>query len=252
MNTVKKLFEASLVLLDKTRASDMHLRDFNIIINDVIDTVVAEIHIAFEQSQISLDLLKGLKQSQAFTTFTPSSAYDNAVQVALPADYRHLTALRYRFEVNNPSDCILMDGYRDQDTFEQGSRAINDNEFAAIQSNPHFRARYFQPFHSIIGNTLHMLTGNLTGSGLSIQRATLNYLKVPERVNLSYSQAFSEGPDTSQILEFDEIMNRRILDKYVLRMKVHMKQPDAQSYQAVTTPMPTAELGGLGTQPPQQ
>lgn len=212
--TEKQLYEGALIEVNKEGAPSFHLREFNYYANEAASEVIDDLYIAFETGQKVLDYLKGIKR-----TFEVPEAdlnpgiYDDSEVFTLPSDYRHLTNLIVKYEVDQP---IYDTCYQVGDIFSYGSQRLDSDTYASIISDPFARPKYHKPKHIIVDNRLYILTG--AHAGLNVTKVVMDYLKTPKVINLTYQQAFQDTIDNSAQMEFDEITNRKILDKLVLKL----------------------------------
>jgi hypothetical protein len=219
MRTLKELYEGALIEVDKVGAPSFHLREFNYYVNEAMSEVIDDLYIAFETNQKVLDYLKSGKKTEEISAFTPG-VYPDSLVFALPDDYRHLTNLIIYYRVDKP---IFDDCYETDDIITYGSARISSDTYASIISDPFQRPRFKRPYHIITDSRCFILTGS--HPSLEVEKVTLDYLKEPERLVLTQQQAFQDTQDTSQLLEFDKITNRKVLDKLVMKLLEKFQSP---------------------------
>lgn len=236
MRTLKDIYEAALIEIAKEGAPVFHLREFNHYVREAVNEVVDDLLMAFETGQKVLDYLKGIKRTVNINTFNPG-AYLNSVSFDLPADYRHLTGLIVNYNVTST---IYDDCYEVGSVINKGSKRLDSDTYVSIINDPYQKDRYDRPYHITIGNRIELLTG--VHPGITTSSVTLDYIKVPERLTLTQDQAFNETTDTSQVLEFDEITNRKILDKTTLKLLEKFGDPRIQSNPVIQQVNPPADV----------
>jgi hypothetical protein len=239
--TVKDLFEGALIEVRKEGAPDFHLREFNYYANESASEVIDDLYIAFETGQKVLDYLKGIKKTQRYDAtniaeVTPGE-YPSSLRFALPSDYRHLTNLvvTYKTDAKIYDDC-----YEIGDLITYGSKRLDSDTYAAIISNPYTRPRYFQPYHMIMSDQCFLLTGD--HSNLSIVGISMDYLKVPKRIVITYQQAYQDTVDNSDELEFDDITSRKILDRLILKIMERYGNPRTRTHLEIQQIQPMADV----------
>ena len=196
--TAKELFEGYLIETVKEESPQYHLREFNFKLNRVINEFVRNIVVSFEQNQMSLDYLKALKRTQEFTTFLPG--LKGGVKYTLPSDYRHLTNCIVFWNITAP---IIDECYEVGNVINFKSNRLDSDTQAAITRDHWLRPRYFRPFHQMSDNEVEILSG--IHPGVEMAKVVMDYIKTPEKITLTNTQAFQDTIDTSQVLEFDEI-----------------------------------------------
>lgn len=212
--TEKQLFEGTLIEVNKEGAPPFHLREFNHYANESVSEVIDDLYIAFETGQKVLDYLKGIKRIFEVSDADLSPGiYDDSFVFTLPADYRHLTNLLIKYKITAP---VFDACYQVEDIITYGSKRLDSDTYASIVSNPFGRPKYYEPKHIIVDNRIYLLTGAHTG--IEITSVSMDYLKIPKVINLTYQQASQDTIDNSAQLEFDDITNRKILDKLVLKL----------------------------------
>lgn len=257
--TVKELFEGTLIFTNKEQSPHTHLREFNFYANEVISDVVRDIARAFEANQKSLDYLKAIKRTISITptpkddptdtSDTPqvleivNGVYKNSQKFNLPKNYRHLTGVTICYEVTGTE--IFDDCYEQGNVFEYGTKPLDSSQRANITADIFQRDRYFQPYHMILDQECYIITGD--HPGIDVQRVQFDYLKTPDRVTLTYNQAFVDTEDTSVVMEFDEITCREIRDRLVQMILEKNGDPRTGSYTQISQSQPPADaMDGIG------
>ena len=275
--TVKQLYEGVLIEVRKENFPHLHLRSFNHYLNEAVSEIIDDVYLAFEKTQKSLDYLKAIKRTLVINNSavdglenTPDPAstedtqlpelnittgvgtFDNTVKFKLPSDYRHITNLIVKYKVNSK---INDDCYEAGNEFQYGSKKVDDDTFASIIADPFQRPRYFGAKHAIINDEVFVFTGQknilMNSVPLQLKTVTFSYLKIPKRYILTLSQAESDIVDASDDMEFDDITNRLILDRLILKiLERNMDQRSASNNQI--SKIQTRQDVLAGSQPPQQ
>ena len=239
--TVKDIFEGALIEIRKEGAPDFHLREFNYYVNEAASEVVDDLYIAFETGQKVLDYLKGIKKTNRYdatdaSVVTPGE-YPSSVRFALPDDYRHLTNLLITYKVTGD---VYDDCYPPDSIFSYGSKRLDSDTYAVIVSNPYLRPRYFQPYHMIASNQCFLITGD--HPGIELTTISMDYLKTPKRLAITYQQAYQDTQDFSDDIEFDDITARKILDKLIMKLLERYGNPRLNTNPQIQQIQPMADI----------
>lgn len=249
--TTKELYEGVLTEVRKEQAPHIQLKEFNHYANEAASEFVDDIYIAFETNQKSLDYLKAIKRTINITTAGVADPVDGNLTIALnpgdypdslrfdlPTNYRHLTNLVVNYLVEEP---IFDTCYEVDDRFQYGSKKLDSDTYASIIADPWNRPRYFRVYHSILDQECYVFSG--VHEGLVVESVQMDYLKTPERINITLQQAFQDTVDTSAELEFDDISARKILDKIVQKILERNMDPRTQSHTQInTSPQPQPDV----------
>lgn len=206
--TVKELWKGFLIEAVKEESPHFHLREFNYYANRAVSNFVWDVYVAFENSQASLDYLKALKRTHFATDFNLTEKGN--VKFLLPDDYRHLTNCIIKYEVTAP---IIDECYQVGDIIEFNSKRLSSDTEAMTLRNQFLKPIYYRPYHQIVDNECEIFTG--VHPGLQVLSVRIDYLKTPEKLLLTQTQAFTDTLDTSQEMEFDEITCEKILSKLI-------------------------------------
>jgi len=248
--TTKELYEGVLTEVAKEQSPHIQLYEFNHYANEAVSDFVDDIYIAFEASQKSLDYLKAIKRTINITTAgvpDPENAtltiqlnpgdYPDSNRFDLPSNYRHLTNLIVNYNVSQP---IFNTCYEVGDRFQYGSKRLDSDRYSSIIADPWNRPRYFRIYHSILDQECYVFSG--VHPGLDIESVQMDYLKTPKRINITLQQAFQDTIDNSEVLEFDDIASRKILDKIVQKILERNQDPRTSSHSQINQLQPPADV----------
>lgn len=248
--TAKQLFEGVLIEVKKEDSPEFHVREFNHYANETIAEYVDDLNLTFqvEKNHKVLDVIKTLKRFNIFNTFTPTAK--GQFSFTLPTDYRHLSNLIVRLGVVRE---IIDKCYEVGDEIEFPATQLSPELEASTIQDPFQRPRYFRPRYSITGNICEVFLGedvSLPGGGgaLELRSVRADYIKNPDEVVLTYTQAHVEENDTSQVLEFDDITARHIRKRLIQRIFERDSNPRLQTHLPVTSVKPTPDLISLNQQ----
>lgn len=249
--TTKELYEGVLTEVRKEQAPHIHLREFNHYANEAASEFVDDIYIAFETNQKSLDYLKAIKSTISVNeagvadpadpgltiTLNPGD-YPDSLRFDLPSNYRHLTSLVVNYLVEEPIFDLC---YEVDDRFQYGSKKLDSDTYSSIIADPFNRPRYDRVYYSILDKECYVFSG--VHNGLAVESVRMDYLKTPQRINITLQQAFQDTVDTSDELEFDDISARKILDKIVQKILERNMDPRTQSHSQINqSPQPQPDV----------
>lgn len=243
--TAKDLFENMLIHVMKEESPHFHLREFNVYANRAVNDFVRDAYMAFETNQNVLDAVKPLKSTFVTSALTPSLK-DGTQEFQLPEDYRHLTNLIVFCEVVSP---IRDECYEIGDIIPFPSKRLDSDLEAGIKDHYFYRPRYFRPYHEIFSNNpaiCRIHTG--LHPGVVINNIKMDYLKSPNKITLTHTQAFVDTVDTSQTLEFSDDTCERILTKLVMYVQERNGDPRTSTTNQVSSPQPVPDMMQRTTQ----
>lgn len=244
--TSKQLYEGIFTEVIKETSPNLHVREFNYYANEAIFQFVNNAYETFQSGKGNLNFLKALKKYQVITTFTTPSI--GVFSFPLPQDYRSLESLSVFLTVNGP---IIDTCYPVGTVQEFGSSPFDFDRKVALVQDSFMKPRYFRPYHDIIdapttnfNAEVHMdgNVGLLVTSPYQLTGVRMNYLKLPEVINLTQPQLINDAVDTSQVLEFDDVTSRKIRQLLILMILERNSNPRAATYNQVvqTRPVPGA------------
>jgi hypothetical protein len=238
INTERELFDAFLIESNKEESAAMHLDEFLYYGNKSISNLYDSLFFAYPRNQKVRDYLKAIKRTVEISDFESSL---KGFTFDLPEDYRHLQRVEVFYKVNKPYDkCINKDKI-----YSFTCKVLEPDQQGSVQNDffysPGYRRvfSYNTPYYSLIQNKCELLLGQGVGltedDDLQLVKIQLDYLKKPNRLTLTYYQAFEEQDDNSTLLEFDEITNKKILDELVKLVFERNNDPRVQGHIQVNT-----------------
>lgn len=241
--TAKQLFEGFLMELKKEESPHFHLREFNYYVNEVINEFCNNIYLTFERNQGSLDYLRNIKKYIELNSFNPTQI--SSWKTPLPTDYRHLANCIVYLKVVKP---IQDKCYPPSDVLiDFEVKRLPSDQRQSIIKDYFQRPRYFRPYWHIVDNNIEIFLDTnvgLPGSGAPIElhKITMDYLKAPEEITLTYDQAYDDFVDSSQVLEFDEIAAKEIRKLLIQRVMERDMNQRLQSHIPITQTKPDQSL----------
>lgn len=232
--TVRDLYDAALIEINKLEAPSMLLEDYNYFINKAIQQYINKAYNRYEINQQATDDLGALKVS---TTLTVEN--DDVVSfpgeevsyfVTLPNNYWHMLSCIVSFEkLANSDKC----GSKTDSTISTVARKMTSDIAPTIINNAYFKPSYKNPYYSIDTSSvendiLDMMINpcenpnlekkikmNLMIGKVKYEPITvfINYLKTPEKVYLEEEDLY--GEDRTKEMEFPYYACYEIINEFV-------------------------------------
>lgn len=232
--TTRELFLKVLIEIKKEQSPHVHLSEFNTLANETISEFIDSVYFTFETSQKSLDYIRPLKKFSIVTIFQ-DGLYPNSKRFEVPDNYRHITAVETYFK-GKRNKCA-----EEEETFNSSKRLEPDKR-AMIHADPFLTPSYKRTYHSLLENTVYIHTGSSTKYTLS--KVLFDYIKQPETIELTYSQAFEIDEDTSQELEFSLEGCEKIKDILVTKFLERDQNNRLNSYMSINQMLPLSDIIG--------
>lgn len=196
--TLKQLYEALLVEMNKVEAPSLLLPDFNYLVNKAVLQYINTRYNIYDANQQTTDDLRVLKATAILPVKKATSVYGNVgsevtdslygatYEVDLPDDYLHMLNCVCIFKVNEPKDCWDAGNY-----WEQGATRLTSDMWPLVINNLYMRPSYRRPYYFIhnVNKSTELPTNSYTsgtslGTGTDTPSGDYNYKTNP---NLSRS-----------------------------------------------------------------
>ena len=146
--TVRQLFEATLVELNKVQAPSLILEDYNYFINKTVQQYINKNYNAYDVNQQKSDDLRVLK-STAVLTPSPSTdvtgeLLNKTYEVDLPDDYLHILNCLVEYNVTKQFKC-----YNVGTPIHFGAKRLTADMYSQIINNYYMRPSYKNPYFYI-------------------------------------------------------------------------------------------------------
>ena len=233
--TVRDLYDAALIEINKLEAPSMLLEDYNYFINKAIQQYINKAYNRYEINQQATDDLGALKVSTTLTVENddiPSFPGEEVNYFAiLPNNYWHMLSCIVSFEKLAGSDKC---GSKTESTISTVARKMTSDIAPTIINNAYFKPSYKTPYYSIDSRTVendildsiinpcddNMETEknvkiNLMVGKVKYEPTTVfvNYLKTPEKVYLEEEDLY--GEDRTKEMEFSDYVCYEIINEFV-------------------------------------
>ena len=142
--TVREVYQALLIELNKEQAPSMLLEDFNYFGNKAIQQYINKQYNVYDVNQQTSDNLRVLSTTAKLTpTYTDYYGQKIAV-VELPLDYLHILNCICSFKYKGDKKC-----YEDQGTEQYSARRLTSDMWSQVNQNYYNRPTYKRPYYFI-------------------------------------------------------------------------------------------------------
>lgn len=225
--TLRELYEATLIEIDKTSAPNFLLSDFNYSCQKAIQQYVNKRYNYCEVNQQLTDDLKELKVTKELIS-------DDSIIFELPNNYLHCLNCICNFEL--PNNC-------DNSKLLVSARRLTSDIYAQAITNYYFKPSIKCPYYDIYvkdGKT-YLKVVYETKTPVILNKVVIDYIKTPEKVELTELQ-LNLVDDTSQTLEFSDYVCHEIINELVKLLLENSNNPRLQSNlainQTIASPVP--------------
>ncbi|MEE0234963.1 MAG: hypothetical protein UD961_02225 [Bacteroidales bacterium] len=232
--TVRDLYDAALIEINKLEAPSMLLEDYNYFINKAIQQYINKAYNRYEINQQATDDLGALKVSTTLTVENddiPSFPGEEVSYFAtLPSNYWHMLSCIVSFEKLAGSDKC---GSKTDSTISTVARKMTSDIAPTIINNAYFKPSYKNPYYSISveqnvetdldriidpcdliengkGTKINLMVGKVKYEPTTV---FVNYLKTPEKVYLEEEDLY--GDDRTKEMEFSDYICYEIINEFV-------------------------------------
>lgn len=156
--TVRDLYDAALIEINKLEAPSMLLEDYNYFINKAIQQYINKAYNKYELNQQSTDDLRVLKTTAVLNVLTDENVplipkESNFYYCILPANYLHMLNCVIRFSRNSnnnsSSNKCETSNSTNGNTFDSLARKLTSDVYPSIISNAYFKPSYKVPYYTI-------------------------------------------------------------------------------------------------------
>lgn len=160
--TLRSVYEALLIELNKAEAPNILLDDFNYFVNKSIGQYINKSYNLYDMNQQMTDNLRvlattamlpvtktdiytnNLQPGDQLEPISPNDIYGNIYEFNLPTDYLHMLNCICNFKVKNSNYCYKQDQY-----ISFSARRQTSDNWAAIINNAYFKPSYKRPYYFI-------------------------------------------------------------------------------------------------------
>lgn len=181
--TLKQIYEALLIELDKVNAPSFLLGDFNYYVNKAVMDYLNKRYSVYDVNQQTTDDLRVLKATAFLkpelikdSGNVPSSLYENIYQTTLPSDYYHCLNCVCGFKADEDFNC-----YKKDSVVYYAARRLTSDSWGVVMSDYYSRPTVKQPYYYIhninTSNTIPTNPVDSQGNGTD-----MNYVYLEEDV----------------------------------------------------------------------
>lgn len=253
--TVRQIYEASLIELNKLQAPSLLLEDYNYFINKAILNYVNtryNFYDLYQQSTDDLRVLKGTAILDSVTLLPGAIRLHGATYEAdLPRDYFHILNCVVEYSVSKPFKC-----YTPDTPFYQGATRLTADMYNQIINNHYMSPSYKRPYFYIhnqnepaidtnptLPNVPEIKTDTRHGNSSNVkiqirygkdntlfilERILIDYLKVPRHVRLTQDE-IDTTEDNSSVMEFPDYVCQEIIKELVKLLMENSSDPRLQT-----------------------
>jgi hypothetical protein len=271
MNT-REVYENVLRDLRKVKAPNLHLEDFNYLLNKAIQQKCNAAYSVFETSQQWSDYLQALTRDTQFAFGAPLTVAGSigagtyiftngipnipnvpvnlskypkygslALRIPLPPDYWHLTGLSVSIQNLAPYKC-----YRAGYSASYTVKALTADHGGGTRDNAYLKISQDRPYYQISDGlmaattTPDLLLFTGTSTKHAVESFTLDYLTMPEVYTLTLAQRDAPTAATSgaAVLQFPEYVCYEIINKIVELQLETTKDPRVNTFAPVNNTIP--------------
>lgn len=205
--TLKQLYEALLVEMNKVEAPSLLLPDFNYLVNKAVLQYINTRYNIYDANQQTTDDLRVLKATAILPVKKADSAYGTTdsetvkglygatYEVDLPDDYLHMLNCVCIFKVNEQKDC-----WDAGDLWNCGATRLTSDMWPLVINNFYMRPSYRRPYYFIhnVNKSVELPTNSYVsndslGAGTDTPSGDYNYQNNP---NLSRSIKIGEKSES--------------------------------------------------------
>lgn len=143
--TVREVYEAILIELNKEQAPSMLLEDFNYFCNKAIQQYINKQYNVYDVNQQTSDNLRVLSTTAKLTPTYNTDFYGQKIaEVQLPLDYLHILNCICSFKYKGGKKC-----YEDQGNEQYSARRLTSDMWSQVNQNYYNRPTYKRPYYFI-------------------------------------------------------------------------------------------------------
>lgn len=248
--TVRDLYDAALIEINKLEAPSMLLEDYNYLINKAIQQKVNKSYNRYEVNQQATDDLLALKKTEKLTINDNGSLMPNETKgyySYIPHDYMHLLNCVVQFkESDNHGLC----GKAGKSTTVV-ARKLTSDLYPSIINNAYFKPSPKNPYYRIIQTGIDPVKSAISAildpcieteiknnvildlrlgdtERYTPEFVYIDYIKTPSVINLSHDDLVSEQDNTSE-MEFSDYVCYEIINEFVKLLLENTSDPRLQT-----------------------
>ena len=261
--TVRDVYNALLIELNKVNAPSCLLGDFNYHLNKAIQQYVNKAYATYDINQQSTDSLSVLKFTVTLEPKEKQSTVKGNYSVLFPDNYFHLLNCICEFDYSGSnSRCHEESAGKVQYaakrlTSDAWTQVLNDYYTRPTPKRPYYyihNLEYKKPttkpgfFIKEQGDQLHSEVEIRCGfdNKYKLTKVYIDYLKKPRKMELTQEQ-LDLISDTSEVMEFPDYVNDQIINELTMLVMEHNSDQRLQSHIPVTQ-----SIAGVRAQTPQQ
>lgn len=142
--TIREVYEAILIELNKEQAPSMLLEDFNYFCNKAIQQYINKQYNVYDVNQQTSDNLRVLSTTVKLTPTYTDYYGQKVAEVQLPLDYLHILNCICSFKYKGSKKC-----YEDQGNEQYSARRLTSDMWSQVNQNYYNRPTYKRPYYFI-------------------------------------------------------------------------------------------------------
>lgn len=249
--TVRDVYDAVLIELQKEKAPSLLLDDFIYYLNKAITAYVNKRYNLFEVTQQLTDDLRVLKVYKTLDAIKTNSDIES-YHCEIPNDYLHLLDCWCYFNNPNYNNDKCPNDKSEQYIIKKASK-LSSGMYSNIINNYYFKPSIKKPYYALYQNTefVQPRTGGSKTKGsrksnqqkvmleircgnADLTKVGIEYLKSPQYVSITHSQ-IEDIIDTSDKLEFPDYVCNEIINELVALIMGTISDNRLQSYIPLNT-----------------
>lgn len=261
--TLRDVYEAVLIELNKVQAPSLLVKDFVYLYNKATQEYFNKRYNLFEVNQQLTDDLRVLtKTVKLFPVKETGDVFGQSYRCDLPFNYVHILNCICEFEDRKPTKACD-DG---STVFQQGANKLDTNQWSSVINNYYMRPSVKQPYYYIINiqdpnkagiaDSVKMndvLNGTEKRYGNSVQPTMqikcgndlrydlrciyVDYLRAPEYLSLD-QDILDKVTDNSQVVEFPDYVIYEIINQIVALVMENTQNPRVQTFPQISMSVP--------------
>lgn len=240
--TVREIYKALLIELDKVSAPNFLLEDFNYYLNKTITQYINKRYNVYDVNQQTTDDLRVLSTTTVLTPTKCTSSsyqalsqyqgfntlYNTTYEVTLPTDYLHILGCQCIFQLLKNYNCYTKDSY-----VQYSAKKLTSDSWGQVMNDYYNRPSPTKPYFFIqninqSSNRMEIRYGQ-DDSVFKLVEVLIDYIKVPKQVELTEEQ-LDLIEDTSQELEFPDYVCKEIIHELATLFLEVTINPRLQNY----------------------
>ena len=229
--TLKQVYEALLVEMNKVEAPSILLPDFNYLVNKTVLQYINSRYNIYDANQQTTDDLRVLKATALLpvqkadygvNSDAVKGLYGAVYETNLPDDYLHMLNCICIFKVKEQKDC-----WDEGDTWNCGAQRLTSDMWPLIINNFYMRPSYRKPYYFIHNvNSSTTLPTNPYIAGDSLGKGTdMNSEAYDSESNPNLSRTIKIGESTQSVVERN--IGHRFGNASTVKMEIRYGKDDS-------------------------